>query len=1268
MTYPPMRSWVLGLMMIARYLALAGFILLPGKPAAMHGHASVAAPVIFDFDCIDGEPGDTVCIPIRVQDFTDIVIAQFEIIWDSNILDYLNVRNPGTPSINVLADFNQSGPNALKFIPLGFPIDGESLPDGSILFEVCFRIIGTPGSTSPIGISPFFDFEVADINGVVPANFTPCTVTVENAVNLAGFVSSCGPAFPGGNGSIDISAFGGMPPYTITWIETGSGVSGGPASIPVAGGNSILNVPAGLYNITLTDAAGASQVYTIEVDPLGLTAMTTLKRPTCYKFANGTITLKPRGGSSPFSYLWQGVTHPELAGSGFIRNPGDSSLITSLPDGIYTFILRDDNGCEVTITDTLADNPFVFTVVNQQDARCKGSQDGFIDLQISGATPSGSGDYLITVRPGFQVNSNSIAVGLLNPGQHCITVSDAVSQCDTVFCFTIGYTDTISAILTTRDVSCFGGNNGRVTIRGRTNGLPAPTYSYSIFNANNALVTFQPNVGGNFNYSPLRAGTYSVLIEENGCRSDTFSFTINEPPPINISLVGTNPDNCIATGSGDAWFSISGAALPYTIDCGAGFDDADTIFNLGTGNYVLTVTDANLCTATLPFRIDDYAVNEEADITFTFNGVPCEGGTVTVLYQGAPIPPGFGVQWSTGEITPTITLSETDTLSVDLILGAPIFCILTDTVQVRCQDVLLLDIVVQQPLCGNNALGGPFTGTVIVDTINAVPPVTWYWSVPDTTTTGIYAGLAPGKYYVTVTDGLDSTAVDSFEIIAPASLAMAFTNAMSTSCRDTCDGSVRVIPSGGDPGIPYSLFWNSGTPMTSMGATFTVKDLCAGPVPFSISQDGICFYADTVDIPAPDPLLLLVDAVNPSCFGFSDGRIEVGAFGGAGAYSYAWSNAVSGGINAGIPAGTYALTVTDAVGCSREDTFEIIQPDSLVAGIDLALTLPLSCGGSNDGVIVVSATGGNPGPYTYTWSPNVSTSFQAANLSQGLYRITVTDAKGCTDTTGYILSAPTPILVDWQPVPSPECFGDETVILLGPVTGGSGNYSFNINGGPLMTITEPVIVPSGIYVVNVFDNRGCSVDTTYTIIEPNPIIVSITPENPIVDLGDSLLLTGEIIQSDNPVVLYSWTSAEPLSCPGCISTWVYNDAPAVYTWTVTDANGCQGSADILVNVDYARDVYIPNVFSPNDDGRNDDFKVFTGLGVVSIERIEIYDRWGNLLHAEKDLLPNPTGAGKWNGMSNGQPLGPGVYVYTVRVRFVDNNTVLTYRGDVTLLR
>lgn len=1265
------RKWVF---LLAIFAGFPSFCLAGGPINTYASKSSPIAgadPVTFSFGCINGQPGDTVCIPVTVTNFTDIVIAQFEIIWNSNVLDYIEVTNPGSPSVNVVADFNQSGPNALKFIPLGFPIDGESLPDGSTLFEICFRIVGFPDSTSCVGISPYFEFEVADVNGETPVDSTSCCLTVQNAVDLVGFVTSCGPAVAGGNGTIDVTAYGGTAPYNITWVD-GVGNPGGPIAIPIEGGSMVINVPAETYDVTITDALGNNVTYSTSVSAIELSVTTHPKDPTCYKFKNGTIWIKPEGGAEPFSYIWQSMTNPLLAGSGFIRNLGDSSLVTSLPDGIYNIIVEDVNGCSIEVNITLNDNPFVIDIEDLIDATCIGAENGLIDLNISGATPDMGGNYTIsgnlTGTP-FTISSNSVSIGLLDPGDYMITISDEVSQCDTVYEFTIGYSDTITAVFTTTDPPCAGGVNGTLSIRGRTNGVAGPAYSYTIYD-HGSLVTSVNNIGGTFNYSPLAPGDYVAIVNEGPCTSDSIRFTIGEPLPMMVTVAGIVPDNCVPTPSGDIWFDIMNGSGTYTLDAGAGFQDADTLFNLNSGNYILTVTDdVTGCTITFPFVMTAYDDNEEADISFQFDGTPCDGGTVTVLYQGGPIPMGVGVSWSTNETTPTITITETDTLSVNVLFGPPIFCILQDTVHIECEEILELDITLQQPLCGIGAEGGPYTGTVIVDTANATAPVTWIWSFGDTTTTGIYAGLDPGKYYVTVTDGLDSTAVDSFEIIAPASLSLNFNNIQSTSCPETCDGSVRVFPTGGDPAMDYQLYWDPISPMADTGLFFTITDLCAGLNIFTLSQDGICFYKDTVEILSPDSIVIdLINNQDATCYGYDDGSLTVSASGGTPGFTYTWASGPSAPQYSNLVAGWYYVTATDANSCVQTDSFEVLQPDTLIALIDSSGTLNLSCGNSTDGVITLDVTGGNSGALSYSWNPNVSTGPQAVNLPAGYYTVTVTDVKGCTDTTSFLLTSPSPIVVNWPIVAAPACFGDETMLLIDDVSGGSGNYSYSINSGPSLPIDESALLTSGIYAISVFDDRGCSTDTTYIIMEPDPIMVSIGPDDPVVDLGDSIFIIGNVDFSADTIVLTQWTSEQPLSCDTCYGTWVFNSVPALYTWTVTDDNGCQASASIWVDVDYDRDVYIPNVFSPNGDGRNDEFRVFTGPGVVSINYIQIYDRWGNLIHVEGPQMPNPSGAGSWDGSSKGKYVNPGVYVYVVEITFVDNNTTLTYSGDVTLLK
>jgi len=132
-TFWKIRRWVL-------FFAISlGFSIQNGHTENLNPNPTYSCPinngggdVTFTFNCIDGEPGDTICIPVTVTNFTNIVIAQFEILWNSDVLHYIGVTNPGTPNLNVNSDFNLSGPNALRFIPLNFdPFNGETLPDGA---------------------------------------------------------------------------------------------------------------------------------------------------------------------------------------------------------------------------------------------------------------------------------------------------------------------------------------------------------------------------------------------------------------------------------------------------------------------------------------------------------------------------------------------------------------------------------------------------------------------------------------------------------------------------------------------------------------------------------------------------------------------------------------------------------------------------------------------------------------------------------------------------------------------------------------------------------------------------------------------------------------------------------------------------------------------------------------------------------------------------------------------------------------------------------
>ena len=206
-----------------------------------------------------------------------------------------------------------------------------------------------------------------------------------------------------------------------------------------------------------------------------------------------------------------------------------------------------------------------------------------------------------------------------------------------------------------------------------------------------------------------------------------------------------------------------------------------------------------------------------------------------------------------------------------------------------------------------------------------------------------------------------------------------------------------------------------------------------------------------------------------------------------------------------------------------------------------------------------------------------------------------------------------------------------------------------------------------------FDESNCK-DTTMIAIEgPLPIDLQIFPPDPIIELGDSIQLEVVISDTQGPVDSIAWGNddgAGNLSCNDCLMPYARNLRPATYYVQVWDSAGCVSIESIYVDVDNKRNVYIPNVFSPNRDGRNENFMLYAGQGVIGVRSVRVFNRWGDLM---AEIINPPFGGNDgtliWNGEFRGRDMEPGVYVYMAEVLFADApDQPLIYRGDVTLIR
>jgi hypothetical protein len=297
------------------------------------------------------------------------------------------------------------------------------------------------------------------------------------------------------------------------------------------------------------------------------------------------------------------------------------------------------------------------------------------------------------------------------------------------------------------------------------------------------------------------------------------------------------------------------------------------------------------------------------------------------------------------------------------------------------------------------------------------------------------------------------------------------TDSTRVICNGDSNGTARItVTSGG----PYTYLW------TPYGGTDSIAiGLAAGIYTVTVNDPTNCGQAIiNVTVTEPDVLEIYWGSSPVSCFGYSDGTANVDVTGGTGTYSYLWTpiGATTSSVS-GLLAGDYTVTVTDSNGCTTSTTVTVYSPDPLI-GIPV---ITEACA-PGTGKIIINTTGGTP-YYSYTWSPNVSSTDSATSLSLGYYSITITDNFGCTDTLHSVYVPGPPALAIFTLHDSCNAVGDHTgEAWVKIITGsGTGPFTYHWNTIPVQTTDTASSLASGTYTVTVTDSTGCSKTATATI-------------------------------------------------------------------------------------------------------------------------------------------------------------------------------------------
>ncbi len=227
-------------------------------------------------------------------------------------------------------------------------------------------------------------------------------------------------------------------------------------------------------------------------------------------------------------------------------------------------------------------------------------------------------------------------------------------------------------------------------------------------------------------------------------------------------------------------------------------------------------------------------------------------------------------------------------------------------------------------------------------------------------------------------------------------------------------------------------------------------------------------------------------------------------------------------------------------------------------------------------------------------------------------------------------------------------------------SGGTPPYFFAPDGQTFQGLAQIQDVQPGTYAFPFQDANGCEAVESVLVLEPEPLQLNLPSTTPI-NLGDSL----EVMITDNAAVPlnYQWTPEASVRCPTCASTSVRPFTTTLYTIRASDEDGCTVQAQWLVSVQRIRDIFVPDAFSPNDDGYNDFFAVFTGKSVEQVADFRVFDRWGNLIFEAEDCAE----ACQWDGTFRGEDVESGVYVYVAEILYLDDFRE-TVTGDVLLIR
>jgi hypothetical protein len=601
---------------------------------------------------------------------------------------------------------------------------------------------------------------VTDANGCTAV--TILTVDEPSAIGVVAEVTDM-PCADAATGAIDLTVSGGVPPYTFFWSNE-------------ATTEDQTGLPAGDYTVEVTDALGCSATAMLSITaPPPLEIEVSQQDLLCQGAATGTLQTTVTGGTPPYSYAWS--------------NGATTAALANLPAGSYSGTVTDANGCTVTATATIRQPPAVSVLAAVTDADCSGAATGAIDLTISGGTAPFS----------FSWSNGATTEDLsgLIAGTYTGVIVDA-NGCIASTTVTVSEPLAIDLAAAVTAVDCHGAATGSIDlmVSGGTapytfawsnssmsedlSDLVAGTYTVTVTDAAGCvastpvLVSEPPPIsmagevtptncdgaatgaidlvvsGGTGPYSfgwsngaptedlsGLPTGSYTAtVLDASGCIASA-TFEVGDAAA--MALTTESAATCSDSADGSVLAAATGGAPPYTYLWSTGAGTA-TVSDLVAGNYAVTVTDTNGCTATATVNVAGLPT-PTCTLEIVAESTTGDNGALRVIASGGTAP--FSYSWSNGRTTDTVASLAPGTYSVTVTdaNGCTTSCLTTLSAYAGIGDYVWNDVNRngQQDVDEPPVSGIPVE---LQDTLGNVLAAT----VTDASGNYLFGGLAPGTY------------------------------------------------------------------------------------------------------------------------------------------------------------------------------------------------------------------------------------------------------------------------------------------------------------------------------------------------------------------------------------------------------------------------------------------------------------------------------------------------------------------------------------------